>query len=324
MNFKFSQWTTPDGIHYLPAGEVQKTLPPGYYEMERSMQGIYFKRKPTKTESLIRFPDSNSDAIIEEIEKFWDMEDKFRESDIPYKRGIMMYGPPGSGKTCTLRLIVKNLVESRNGVVFDFPGVNLLKDGYEILRQIHPDTPVIFLMEDIDALLRRYDESEILNLLDGMYGIDRTVFVATTNHPEKLGSRIMNRPSRFDKRFFIDMPNEEARRMYIKSKLIGESDDVVNKWVNDTGGFSIAHLKELYVATKILGDDYNRAVSVLKTMKDAIDSREFDDYHNAKEQIYSECGTGKVYREWRDKVGKTPNNIASIISENVRHSNGLI
>ena len=194
---KFTQWTTPDGSHFFPAGKVVKKLPPGYYAVEQSMQGIYLKKKAMQTENLLRFPDSNTDSVLSEIEKFWLLEDKFRARDIPYKRGILMYGPPGSGKTCALKLVVQNLTEQQKGIVIDFPGTYVFKEGYEMVRGIHKDMPMVILMEDIDSLLRRHNQSEVLNLLDGMYGIDKLIFLATTNHPESLGSRIMNRPSRF-------------------------------------------------------------------------------------------------------------------------------
>jgi SpoVK/Ycf46/Vps4 family AAA+-type ATPase len=320
---KFTQWTTPDNKHYFPAGKVIKKLPPGYYTIEQSMQGTFLAKKPLQTEDLLRFPDSNTDAVLREIEKFWLLEDKFRAREIPYKRGILMFGPPGSGKTCALKLIVKNLVEDQKGIIIDFPGANTFKSGYELVRGIHSTMPMVVMMEDIDSLLGRYNQSEVLNLLDGMYGIDKIVFVATTNHPEKLGSRIMNRPSRFDKKFFVGMPNEESRRMYLRH-LLAESPEDVERWVGDTEGFSIAHLKELFVATKFLGDEYQVALETLGRMKEAIHSNEFDDYGAIREKRYSRYGTGEIYESFKREYGsKGPKSIANMITEDVDFMNGF-
>jgi SpoVK/Ycf46/Vps4 family AAA+-type ATPase len=317
---KYVQWTTPDNESFYPAGNVAKQLPPGYYALKSSMMGLYFERKEPKTEKLLRFPDSTTDAVIEEIESFWGKENKFRESEIPYKRGMCLYGPPGSGKTCTIRLVIENLTTQHDGIVIDFPDyVGLFKEGYEALRQIHENMPLVVLMEDLDAILRRSSESEIMNLLDGVFNIDRTIFLATTNYPEKLGSRILNRPSRFDKKIFVGMPSNEAREMYIRSKLIDESDETINRWVEDTNGMSIAHLKELFVANKILGDPYENAIKTLKSMKVTTGSSTFDDYtienkktrstHSqfqaAKEAYWENWGRdGKVYAEAKKKAGK--------------------
>jgi len=123
-----------------------------------------------------------------------------------------------------------------------------------VLRQIQEDTPVVVIIEDIDSFLEIYNESEILNVLDGVNEVNKVVFLATTNYPEKLGARIVNRPSRFDKRFRIGYPSKTSRRMYFEH-LIGEGDENklkqkisdlnldLDRWVEDTDEMSVAHLR---------------------------------------------------------------------------------
>lgn len=273
----FVQWTTSDGDTFFPAGRVAKQLPPGYYDIGQTMTGeIYFKKKQAKAEQLLRFPDSASDKVIANIESFWDLEDKFVAAGIPYRRGIALYGPPGSGKTCILRIAIDNLVNKRAGVVVDFPGPHLMHESYRVLRQIHANMPLVVLMEDLDSILDRHMESDVLNLLDGVTDIRKAVFLATTNYPERLGSRILNRPSRFDQKYYVGMPNREAREMYLRTKLDDEKE--IQKWADDTEDFSIAHLKELFVANKIFGDDYTEALNVLTEMSSTPSSKLFDRY----------------------------------------------
>lgn len=354
----FSQWSTPDNKIYFPAGEVVKKLPPGYYSINQGMNGYYLSRNDIKTEGLINFPDSDSDKVVEEINKFWLLEDKFKKSDVPFKRGMLLYGPPGSGKSCVLRQAVYSMIEDHQGIVADFENPYMVKAGYEMIRQIHPKMPIVFLMEDVDALLRRGNESEMLNLLDGMYNIDKVIFLATTNYPEQLGSRIMNRPSRFDKRYLIGMPTESARKAYLMSKQLTEDEAI--RWAKDTEGFSIAHLKELFVANKIFGDLYEDALKTLKVMSVGPNSQSFDKYRvigekqddcakqpsyamESKKKIsnmlsedkYKLFGTGKPYKgmkkmivenRGRRGVRKFSNisDIANVISEDINDSNGLI
>ena len=320
MSVGYTQWTNI-GDRFFPAGDVVKTLPPGYYSLDSSMtQGLYFQTKKTKSEELVKFPDSHSDAVLEEINKFWALEGKFREADIPYKRGMMLYGPPGSGKTCTIRLAIDSLVNEHDGIVIDFPGTYLFKDGYPVLREINEGLPLVVLMEDMDAILRQSNESDVLNLLDGIFDIDRTIFLATTNYPEQLGGRILNRPSRFDKKFFIGMPSAEAREVYIRTKFKDDDDKQITRMVEDTDGMSIAHIKELYVAHKILGDTYENSIQTLRDMASQSSSSSFDNFHIAddydrpeeavrsyresKEKYYSQFGTGKVYQEAVKRKGQ--------------------
>lgn len=270
------QWTTSDDKRFVPASHTKSELIPGVYEVVHSAQvGIFFEKIPVKTEGLIRFPQTNSEKVVEEIERFWEREGLFKEFKLSYKRGIILWGPPGAGKSCTIQLVMKGVID-RGGIVIKFTNPNLFIEGMRILREIQKATPVVVLMEDIDATLEIYNESDVLNILDGVDQIERCVFLATTNYPEKLGARIVNRPSRFDKRFLIDYPNLDSRILYIKY-LIGERDLGIDieKWANDTKDFTLAHIKELFVAVVILGDDYQETLETLRTMIDiAPDSRD--------------------------------------------------
>ncbi|NJO18646.1 MAG: AAA family ATPase [Thioploca sp.] len=63
-------------------------------------------------------------------------------------------------------------------------------------------------MEDLESILKSNNPSTVLNILDGVNSFDNIVFLATTNYPEELESRIKNRPSRFDRRFYIGPPEK--------------------------------------------------------------------------------------------------------------------
>lgn len=276
----YVQWTTHNSRIFTPASETRKKLIPGVYEIDSNPQiGLYFERIPVKTEGLLRFPDTNSDMVVDEIQKFWspEVEAKFKKHGLAYKRGIILWGPPGSGKSCTIRLIMSDVID-RGGVVVKFDDPYVFIDGMRVLRRIQPETPVVVIMEDIDSTIEMYSESEVLNILDGVNDVERTVFLATTNYPGKLGARIINRPSRFDKRFKIDFPSAPARKMYFEHIMDKEEIKEIDldRWVKDTKKMSIAHLKELFINVCILKNDYEDAIETLETMKEEIDERDYD------------------------------------------------
>lgn len=265
----FCQFATMNGTTFSPTYKTSNYLIPGVYEIISTQSGIHYEKIPVKTDDLIRFPETNSELVITEIKNFWEREDVFRKYKLMFQRGIILYGPAGSGKSSTIQLIVADVIE-REGVVIKFCHPNLFREGMRIFRQIQPNTPVIVLMEDIDSILEQYCESEVLNILDGVDQVDKIVFLATTNYPENLGDRILNRPSRFDKRFKMGHPGAKSRELYFKHLMDEEAITKFNidikKWVKDTEKMSVAHLKELFINVCILGNDYNEAIELLKTM----------------------------------------------------------
>lgn len=198
-------------------------------------------------------------------------------------------GTAGIRESSTIKIVVKNVIE-RNGIAIEFSDRSDFINNFRALREVQPDIPVVVLMEDIDEIIRNANESRILQILDGMENLDKVVFLATTNYPERLGDRFINRPSRFDRRFKIGHPLSESRKMYLDylfssskdKKLIGKID--IEKWTEDTEGFSISHIKELFVAVCILGESYDETLSILNTMKEesVSSSQDEDDFYKPK------------------------------------------
>lgn len=284
INGKLCKWTSGDGKTFYPASKTFPKLSPGAYEISMEhMRGIKFEKIPLKTEGLIRFPDSNSDEVIREIETFWERGDLYKVYDIAHKRGILLYGPPGSGKSSTIQIVVSDVINKRNGVVFKFNDPTVFIDGMRTFREIQPTTPIVVLMEDIDSIIEMWDESEILNILDGLNDVNKVVFLATTNYPEQLEDRFSNRPSRFDRRFHMSHPNKVSRRIYFEHLISGREQAMkeygvevdLEKWINDTDEMSIAHLKELFVSVVILGNSYEEKIKSLREFnEDRPSSRE--------------------------------------------------
>ena len=97
------------------------------------------------------------------------------------------------------------------------------------------------------------------------------VYIATTNYPEKLQDRITNRPSRFDRRYKVELPNDEIREAYIRHKLTDE--DIKNvdvqEWVKRTDGMSLSHLKEVVISTIVMGREFEEVMDNLEGLKKA-------------------------------------------------------
>jgi SpoVK/Ycf46/Vps4 family AAA+-type ATPase len=231
--------------------------------------GLFFVAKKILTDRLIDLGNSNSQRVIEGIKLFWTRKRKFEERGILFKRGILMWGPPGSGKTATLALLVEDLIR-QGGIVLlvQYPGAAV--QALRQLRKIEPERPLIVVLEDVEEIIGSHGEHDLLALLDGEHQTDNVVNIATTNYPEMLGARIINRPSRFDEVVKIGMPSESMREQYLVHILGQDGAGVpIGEWVEETAGMSIAHLKELVVAVCCLEQPYDEVIARLKTMKSA-------------------------------------------------------
>jgi SpoVK/Ycf46/Vps4 family AAA+-type ATPase len=262
-----TQWRDQDGA-YIAVGETIDELPSGIYDVAMVPQvGLVWIPLEARNDELLRFEDSVSARVVDEIRLFWEQEEAFRRYKLPYKRGILLHGPPGSGKSSTLRIICDDVVD-RGGYVIQFTKPSVLVSAVRQLRQIHRNAEVVVLMEDVDAILDRGDESSVLNLLDGAEQVDRMVFLATTNYPEKLGERIRNRPSRFDRRVLVSHPTSAMREQYLRAIALPADLERMDleRYVKDSDGMSLAHVKELFIATHVLRADYDTTVADLRGM----------------------------------------------------------
>jgi len=237
------------GPGFKPVTDTVKSLKPGCYDICKDNNGIYAIPALPPTGLLLELPEMRSDFVLSLVQQFWDSEKDYKEGNefviggAAFKAGLMIYGPPGSGKSCTLKLVNRKLIEN-GGIVFyasEHPStiLSFLTD----FSRIEPNRKCIIILEDIDSLIQRFGESGYLEMLDSSKSIDNVLFIATTNYPQRLDPRIYNRPGRFSHVVKIGMPTEAAREAYLKAILKNHRD--VEKIVKETKDFTIDHLTAL-------------------------------------------------------------------------------
>lgn len=261
----FTQWSLAGGI-YTPSYPTVPRLPPGYYQYGMVMGQVRLLRKNLDLDGVLRLQSRNMNEILHDIEAFWDREKKFIKYGLPYKRGLLLSGPPGTGKTCLIKLLVKDLIR-RKGICLEYNGEpDELETVLGTLSEIQEDTPVVVIMEDID---RQLVTSRLLNILDGMTPLYKVVFLATTNHPGELDEALSNRPGRLDAHYKIDPPSRAVRKQFIGSLLTkGDLRKVpMKRYLADTDGLTIGHIKELVVSVVILGKDYEQTLEMLRNLQ---------------------------------------------------------
>ena len=234
----------------------------GTYAVIKVFGGCSLKRINLKHTTKPTLNDNLDSILLKEIRSFIDKRKLYTKLDIDYKRGILLYGLPGNGKTCFIKHLLKQIDNSvsiicnaKNSREIEFIGSLLTNESLE--RKLK-----IIVLEDIDGICE-YDRSEFLNLIDGVFSTDDVIFIATTNYPEKLDIGITNRPSRFDTIYEVESPNDESRRKLILNFFKDLDEDTLRTCVYKTKGFRGAYFKEIHILTNLHNCTILEAIELL-------------------------------------------------------------
>jgi AAA+ superfamily predicted ATPase len=194
-------------------------------------------------------------AILHDLTQFFDSRDTYAEYGVPWKRGVLFVGPAGNGKTHAIKALVNALGQTCIYVkTFGGGGPQDQMMIRAIFERARMTTPCIVVLEDLDSFITPSNRSYFLNELDGFAGNDGILTLATTNHPERLDPAIVDRPSRFDRKYPFDLPGGDERLEYIEQwnaslrPALQLSHEAV-EWLGlQTEGFSFAYLKELFLS----------------------------------------------------------------------------
>lgn len=272
-----TSWSILANDEFVPSYPTVDKLPPGFYELKYSPESRQdvLRKKNISVDELFYLPSNEVLDIVQDIKNFWQSEQKFKDYKLLHKRGILLYGDPGCGKSGIIQLCTSYLVNELGGIVLNIDSGEALEklEGFlTTIRKIEPKRPIIVILEDVDSIAgdTKYYTSLLLNMLDGLKQTQNIVYIATTNYPEKLEERFTNRPSRFDRRYHIDLPSPEVREAYFRHKISEKdlSDEEIKIWVQETAGMSLAHLKELVVSVIAMGNSFEHSIDLLKGLKE--------------------------------------------------------
>src|SRR3954470_9794347 len=151
----------------------------------------------------------------------------YRKLSVRYRRGVLLYGPPGNGKTSVIRALASRL-PAVSGLVLRATGELDDDDFATVIKRWTAAAPAILVIEDLNWLFpNRVNVSTFLNLLDGLEsprGGGGLMLVASTNHPETLDPALSDRPGRFDVAMELPSPDSGQRREFFRRALAGEAE----------------------------------------------------------------------------------------------------
>ncbi len=203
-------------------------------------------------------PRALATAIQDDFRHFVSSRELYEKHRVPWKRGALLIGPPGNGKTLCVKAIVKQLGLPCLYVTSFKAQYSPETRGIEqVFARARRTAPCVLVLEDLDSLVSPGSLSFFLNALDGFAENPGIVTIATTNHPERLDPAILERPSRFDVKYRFELPGLEERVRYASlwSARLDPSDRLTEAQTatiaESTEGYSYAFLKELFVSSLV-------------------------------------------------------------------------
>ncbi len=251
-------------------------------------------RQITKDMPKVTFEDvAGVDEAVEElmeIKEFLENPAKFQALGAKIPKGVLLYGPPGSGKTLLARAVageagVPFFSISGSDFVEMFVGVGAARVR-DLFEQAKANAPCIIFMDEIDAVGRQrgaglgggHDEREqtLNQLLVEMDGFDikaGVILIAATNRPDILDPALL-RPGRFDRQIVVDRPDLEGRKailkVHTKGKPLSGGIDI-DVLARRTPGFTGADLANMVNEAALLSARHGKKNIDMIEMEEAID-----------------------------------------------------
>jgi len=194
------------------------------------------------------------DGVLERIERqaltFAEEADRLRQAGRHIKRGLLLHGAPGTGKTLTA-MYLANRMPQRTVIILTGAGLEAIGPACQLARALAPSMVV---MEDIDLVALDRDEYtsntllfQLLNEMDGLQSDLDLIFLLTTNRPDRLEQALAARPGRIDMAVDLPLPDADGRRklivLYSRGMEVRATD--LGSIVERTEGASPAFIREL-------------------------------------------------------------------------------
>ena len=230
--------------------------------MGKSNAKVYVKSSNGIKFTDVAGEDEAKENLTEIVEYLHDP-DKYKEIGASMPKGILLVGPPGTGKT----MLAKAVAGEANVPFFSMSGSEFVEmfvgmgasKVRDLFRQAKEKAPCIVFIDEIDAIRKKrdgqvggYDEREqtlnqLLTEMDGFEGNNGVIILAATNRPESLDPALL-RPGRFDRRVPVELPDLKGREEILKvhARKIKVADNVdFNKIARMASGASGAELANI-------------------------------------------------------------------------------
>ena len=246
--------------------KIKKVAPKGIVKIERSTQLVILSESSGDKKSGITYEEVG--GLRDEIKVMREIvelplrhPELFSRLGVEPHSGILLYGPPGCGKT----LLAKVLASESEANMFSINGPEIMNKYYgetearlrDIFKEAKENSPSIIFIDEIDAIAPKREEAygdvekrvvaQLLALMDGLTDRGNVVVLGATNRPDSVDPAL-RRPGRFDREMEISVPNADGRLevMQIHTRGMPIADDVnLKSLAAELHGYTGADMKSL-------------------------------------------------------------------------------
>jgi chaperone BCS1 len=209
--------------------------------------------------SSIVLKQGQTESILGDLQQFFNAKKRYDELGIPWRRGYLLFGPPGTGKTSLVTALASEL--SLNVCALSLALANITDERIGNLLSTVPPRSII-LLEDIDSFFKHRDKADasvklsysgFINALDGVAAHEGSVIFLTTNHPELIDEAAI-RSGRVD--FRMELTHCDKHQLYAMAHKFFEDKAMANA-ISETipaGKLSPALVQECLLKSKNLED----------------------------------------------------------------------
>ena len=273
------------------------------------VSGTEVIEKPLTTFSDIGGLDEQIKQIRQAIELPFERPEAFREFGIEPPKGVLITGPPGTGKTMLAKAVANSTEATFLGLVGSELAQKYIGEGGRMVRELfdlaRKRAPAIIFIDEIDAIgSKRLDMAtsgdrevqrtlmQLLAELDGFESLDDVKVIAATNRPELLDVALL-RPGRFDRIIDLELPNSEARQhifeVHCKNVPLDKKVNI-RKMAIATEGYSGAEIKSIIIEAGMnaITDRRNRcSARDFSSALTIMDRKRKDSLHNGPDSLYN-------------------------------------
>ena len=228
---------------------------------------LRFLDRPRLDRSALVLPAALLDSIERQVLGIARHADRLLASGQHLKRGVLLHGAPGTGKTHTIRYLIGEL-PGVTVVVISGYGLRWIAEACSVARMLQPSVVVI---EDVDLIAEERGHRpgqhpllfQLLNEMDGLAEDANVTFLLTTNRPELLETALAARPGRIDHAAELPLPDADARRKLLalyQGSLVLELSDP-EAVITRTDGVTASFLKELLRRAALFAAEAEPAVN---------------------------------------------------------------